>query len=67
MDRTSNSGLNLSFASTLQVPELVSGGVDLWTEHQILVLNLSFSLYSTSPRAGSWRVGSMDRTSNSGF
>ena len=60
--------LNLSFGLyTLQVPELVSGGLDLWTEPQILVLNFSFGLYSTSPRAGSWRVGSMDRTSNSGF
>ena len=67
-------GQNLKFwfctfllASTLQVPELVSGGLDLWTEPQILVLHLSFGLYPTSPRAGFWRVGSMDRTSNSGF
>ena len=43
------------------------GFSDLWTEPQILVLNLSFGLYPTSPRAGFWRVGSMDRTSNSGF
>ena len=70
MDRTSNSGFEPFFwplLYTLQVPELVSGGLDLWTEPQILVLNLSFGLYSTSPRAGFWRVGSMDRTSNSGF
>ena len=68
MDRTSNSGFEPFFWPLLYKSQSwFSGGLDLWTAPQILVLNLSFGLYSTSPRAGFWRVGSMDRTSNSGF
>ena len=95
MDRTSNSGFEPFFWPLLYKSQSWFLALDLWTEPQILVLNLSFGLYSTSPRAGFWRwiygqnlkfgfctfllastlqvpelvsgVGSMDRTSNSGF
>ena len=61
MDRTSNSGFEPFFWPLLYKSQSWFLALDLWTEPQILVLHLSFGLYSTSPRAF-W-----DRTSNSGF